>query len=718
MQINPINTEDFLDQYSKSGRFSYGSPRNIKVGGLESDQIAFLRSQGPYDSKLCLWSLDLISGKESLLIDPNTLVNQANLTQEEKAKRERLRESSNGITSYTINATGEIICFELSGELYIYIVAEKTLKPLTQFTKIINIFNPQISPDGKKIVYSNKNNLCCLISTDMTWQRVESKNLFISEEETVSYGQAEFIAAEEMGRNSGAWWSPDSSQMIATKVDTSAVQTWWISNPADPQIEPRPTKYPAAGTPNAKVELYICDLSGNNQKIEWTNQGQTKFEYLANVIWNQDTKDPVVIRQTRNQKQVNIAKYNLSKEALEPIQEIVSNHWVELFSNSPFFYKGKVLTIQDTDSSRAIHIDSEPIQQNSYVRQIIGSIDDSVVFTASPIATETDLYTIDIRTKDVQRINTEPGVSSATISNKKLIVAHTCETKKQTTYTIYFHDKSANTFKQITDDSDNPVTIKNLTASSVMTSKPIFLKPSKNINTAIFIPESHNGEKLPILLDPYGGPHAQRVTKRYNTHLISQWFANQGFLVVVTDGRGTPGNNPNWEKAISGNLADPVLEDQIIALDFVGEKYPFADQNSVAIRGWSFGGYLAALAAIEKPDRIHAAIAGAPVTDWRLYDTHYTERYLGDPQKQIDAYNKSDLINKAHKLERPLMIIHGLADDNVFVANSLQLSNALVSAGKDHTLINLVNVSHMTPQENLSRNLLQIQLSFLSQHLN
>ncbi|MGH8910581.1 MAG: alpha/beta hydrolase family protein, partial [Egibacteraceae bacterium] len=219
---------------------------------------------------------------------------------------------------------------------------------------------------------------------------------------------------------------------------------------------------------------------------------------------------------------------------------------------------------------------------------------------------------------------------------------------------------------------------------------------------------------LPVLLDPYGGPHAQRVLQSMNAFLVPQWFADQGFAVLVADGRGTPGRGHDWERAVAGDLATAPLEDQVDALAAAVEARPDAlDPARVAIRGWSFGGFLAALAVLRRPDVFHAAVAGAPVTQWALYDTHYTERYLGLPQEQPGAYQRSSLLDDAPQLSRPLLLIHGLADDNVVAAHTLRLSQALLEAGRPHTVLPLSGVTHMTPQETVAENLLLLQLDFL-----
>jgi dipeptidyl-peptidase-4 len=208
------------------------------------------------------------------------------------------------------------------------------------------------------------------------------------------------------------------------------------------------------------------------------------------------------------------------------------------------------------------------------------------------------------------------------------------------------------------------------------------------------------------------------VLSAQGAFLSSQWLADQGFAVIVADGRGTPGRGPAWDRSVAFDLATPALEDQVDALHGVADHYPGElDLGRVAIRGWSFGGYLAALAVLRRPDVFHAAVGGAPVTDWRLYDTHYTERYLGHPDERPDAYATSSLLEDAHLLERPLMLVHGLADDNVVVAHTLRLSSALLAAGRAHTVLPLSGVTHMTPQEVVAENLLLLQVAFLKEAL-
>jgi dipeptidyl-peptidase-4 len=240
----------------------------------------------------------------------------------------------------------------------------------------------------------------------------------------------------------------------------------------------------------------------------------------------------------------------------------------------------------------------------------------------------------------------------------------------------------------------------------------------RDLRGGLVLPRDHvTGTRLPVLVDPYGGPHAQRALSVRAAWLEAQWLADQGFAVLVVDGRGTPGRDPGWEREIHRDFVGPVLKDQVDALRAAAEVEPDLDLTRVGIRGWSFGGWLAAVAVLRRPDVFHVGIAGAPVTDWTLYDTFYTQRYLGTPQDQPAAYRTNSLLDEAPLLERPLMIIHGLADDNVVAAHTLRLSQRLTEAGRPHTVLPLTGVTHITPQESVAENLLLLQVEFLKRHL-
>ena len=242
----------------------------------------------------------------------------------------------------------------------------------------------------------------------------------------------------------------------------------------------------------------------------------------------------------------------------------------------------------------------------------------------------------------------------------------------------------------------------------------------RGLRAALFLPSWHQraDPPLPVLMDPYGGPAARKVTAEHGSWTYtSQWFAEQGFAVLAVDGRGTPGRGPAWERAIYLDIAGPVLADQVDGLEQAAALRGELDLTRVGIRGWSFGGFLAALAVLRRPDIFHAGVAGAPVTDQRLYDTHWRERHLGHPDVHPDAYDRCSLIGDAPALIRPLLLIHGLADDNVVAAHTLRLSAALLAAGRPHEVLPLLRTTHSPADEAVIENLLHHQLDFLRRAL-
>jgi dipeptidyl-peptidase-4 len=335
------------------------------------------------------------------------------------------------------------------------------------------------------------------------------------------------------------------------------------------------------------------------------------------------------------------------------------------------------------------------------VRAVLDVDGDTVLVAASDDPTSTALWSWSAA-DGLRRLTPQPGVHGGRLAGGTLVVSRQSLDADGTTTTVHAADGSELTVASLAEAPGLEPRVALLTAGE------------RALRTALLLPSWHTpGTSLPVLMDPYGGPHAQRVVAARGAHLTSQWFAEQGFAVVVVDGRGTPGRGPDFEREVWGDLAAPVLDDQVDALHALAAEHPELDLTRVGIRGWSFGGYLAALAVLRRPDVFHAAVAGAPVTDWALYDTHYTERYLGRPDTHPEAYARTSLLPDAEKLTRPLLLVHGLADDNVVAAHTLRLSSALLAAGRPHSVLPLSGVTHMTPQEVVAENLLLLQVEFL-----
>ena len=703
MTTEADNDVTFPRQHAATRRFTLGMPRNFAVSP-DGGSILFLRSKHGRDPVLCLWALEVATSTEQLLVDPAALgTESAELSAAERVRRERARESASGIVRFSTDIAFRRAVLELGGAI---VVVELDSSGMRTVPAADGLFDARIDPTGRRCAYVAERSLRVL---DL--ETGEDTELAGESDSLVSWGRADFIAGEEMGRTRGFWWAPDGSGLLATRVADHAVDRWWISDPANPNLEPHEVRYPAAGTNNTDVTLHHFDLEGGRTEIAWSEPvDHLVFEYLADVVWSAGHA-PLVVRQPRDQRAVSIATIGITSGEVAERQRITDRTWVELIPGSPSWSDAGLLTVEDRADldRRVLCLDGEPMSGAGInVRSIVDVTGDSVTVTAWTEPTQVHVATIDLRNPaaPARFLTSEAGVHQAATNGKVAVIISA--TPSTPAATIGVHT-----------DGTCVATIDTRLDSPVLTARPEFLRlGQRRLAAALFLPEDHDGAtKLPVLLDPYGGPHAQRVLEYHLGHLTSQWFANQGFAVLVVDNRGAPGRGPAFEREVWGDLAAPVLEDQLDALDAAAEGCSFLDLDRVGIRGWSFGGYLAALAALRAPERIHAAIAGAPVTDWRLYDTHYTERYLGHPDQYPDHYERSGLGADAALLSRPLLLIHGLADDNVVAAHTLQFSSALLAEGRAHSVLPLSGVTHMTPQEVVAENLLHLQKDFLVEHL-
>ncbi|MDE0928589.1 MAG: prolyl oligopeptidase family serine peptidase [Acidimicrobiales bacterium] len=675
--------ESFPRQQARTRRFTCGAPRTITVGN-DGQRVLFLRSSGGSDPVNALWSFNPNSGEERLLVDPAALLARGGDPAAEAVRRERAREVGEGIVSYSPLPDASRVCFALAGRVFLLEVDEGRFAELPSSG---DAFDPRLCSDGTSVAYVSGRGVRITGSAG-------DHRLIAGTTKTVSWGSAEFVAAEEMGRSRGHWWAPDGRALLVARVDVSPIEQWWVSAPVTPSKPPQSMRYPAAGTANAEVGLAVVSLDGSRVDVDWQ---RNEFEYLAGVRWESD-RPPLLTVQTRDQRAMAVLTANPVTGRTEEIYRITDDHWVENIPGAPRWWGDSLLTVEDRGDTRCVVLNGQTISPPEWqIRQVLDVTGERVLVTASRYPLDVEVVEI-FHDGTVNVVSSGAGVRTATYGGQTMAL-------------------------QVADLEGTSLTINGHPVVSFAEQPFVAPAPSFNvlgerkIPTAVLYPDQHDGSPLPVLMDPYGGPHAQRVQRARGQFLVSQWFADQGFAVVVADGRGTPGRGPQWERAVRGDLAGPVLDDQVDALQGLAASDERLDLTRVGIRGWSFGGYLAALAVLRRPDVFHAAVAGAPVTDWRLYDTHYTERYLGHPDTEPENYVRTDLCAEAANLERPLLLIHGLADDNVVVAHTLQLSRAFLAAGRLHQVLPLSGVTHMTPQEEVAENLLLVQLDFLRRSL-
>jgi dipeptidyl-peptidase-4 len=683
------NEISFPRQHARTQRFTLGAPRTFTVAP-DGATVYFLRTAAATSRANGLWAFDTATRSETLLVDPNTLLTDPeDLSPEERARRERTREQAAGIVGYATDGAVRQAVFALSGRLFVVELATGAVRELPVPGAAID---PRLDPTGRKVGYVADGALH-VVELESGADRVVAA----PDGPDVTWGLAEFIAAEEMSRYRGYWFSPDGERVLAARVDNAPVPRWHIADPANPDKPAAEIAYPAAGEANAVVGVSV--FGAGRVDVTWDRDA---FPYLATVSWSSHGK-PLLQVQSRDQRRALVLAVDVETGAVDVVADDTDPHWLEIVPGVPRWTPdGELLRVLPIGDANRLVVGDRPWTPDGFqVRAVLDVAEDGVLVSAStddPTQTHVFLVTADGRT----RLSTEDGVHGAARAGGVLLLVSSAMDRFGPKVTL-------STGGEIGTFAETPVLTPEVRLRTV---------GERELRTALLFPRDHvPGVKMPVLLDPYGGPHAQRVVSARNAYLTSQWLADQGFAVLVVDGRGTPGRGPVWEREIAFDFAGATLEDQVDALHAVAAVEPDLDLTRVGIRGWSYGGYLAALAVLRRPDVFHAGIAGAPVTDWRLYDTHYTERYLGHPADKPEIYDANSLIADAPKLERPLMIVHGLADDNVVAAHTLRLSSALLAAGRPHTVLPLSGVTHMTPQEQVAENLLLLQVDFLRRSL-
>ena len=648
------------------------------------------------------------------------------------------------------------------------------------------VLNPRIAPDGEHVLYTTGSYLMLVDIGGELGDRITAVYGVSVEDEdgnpaenTWKIGLAEFVAGEEMDRYDGFWWAPDSQHVLFESFDTADEPTWYISDPADPEKPAAGRRYPRALTRNADVYLTVITLAFDendryagitgNADVDWDREA---YEYVAAVSWRRG-HDPLVLvqnrRQTRDQVlEVAVAADGAALGATRVLEEHANEQWIDLVHGTPAYTPDDrlVCSLNDmaTDTNR-LTVDGRPFTPAGWnVRTVLDVTDEdvlAVVQRAPEIATEvprawagsgaaSDAESLfgghDARSFDVVSmgydgsvapITTEPGQWTASRGARGMVVSGR---DMRSARARMRHIVTRRAVGGVTDaviaantsDAANTtdITAANITSTAAepgFTPNVTFTRLGEHrLYTAIIAPSPSSpyahADKLPVLMKPYGGPGFQQVVASQSFYWEGQWWADQGFLVVTADGRGTTGRGPAWDRAIFENMKGVTLADQIEAVNALPEAVsrlnadgrrpgvPAPDLDKVCMIGWSYGGFLSALAVLDAPNVFKAACAGAPPTDWTLYDTHYTERYLGlDP----DVYYRNGIVQDAPKLERPLMLIHGFADDNVTIAHSLRLSQALMAAGRPHTFLPLTGITHMTNDETVAENLLTLQRDFL-----
>ncbi|MER6049821.1 prolyl oligopeptidase family serine peptidase [Streptomyces sp. NPDC001793] len=730
MKRQTTNTDAFPEQFARTRRFSLGVPRQFTVSP-DGRRVLFVRTGSGSDPVGRLWQYE--AGEERLLADPALLVGGGaeDVPEEERLRRERARERSVGVVGYATDAAVRVVAFALSGALWV--VRTDGGAPFSVPTAG-PVVDPRPSPDGRCVAYVSGRSLH-VVGLDGG-----DRQLAGAERPEVSYGLAEYVAAESMGRSRGYWWAPDGRRLLVARVDTSPVARRYLGDPADPSRPPQVIRYPSAGTANADVTLQLLTLDGGRTEVSWD---RAAYEYVVDAGW--DAHGPYMAVQSRDQRVVRTLAVDPGTGATEVRHERTDPAWVELVPGTPSrTASGALVLPEDADGTRRLTVGGRRVTPDGLqLAAVLGVEGERVLFTASDDPVERHVWCHEPAT-GCRRLSRDPGVWTGTARGGTTVLAGL--TPHGHRVHVLRDDDAATAPEPVRrpgpdsgpdsarSSSHGPAheppheparrhtaDIASFAEEPVLVPRPLHLSLGKReLRASLYFPSWHQPgtRRLPVLLDPYGGPAMQlAVRARTWTSCVSQWFAEQGFAVLVADGRGTPGRGPVWEKAVHGDQLGPALEDQVDAVRAAGERFPDLDPGRVAIRGWSFGGFLAAAAVLHRPDVFHAAVAGAPPTDQRMYDTHWKERFLGHPEVHPENYARSSLAGDGHLLRRPLMLIHGLADDNVAAAHTLRFSAELLAAGRPHTVLPLPGTTHMPADDAVNANLLRVQRDFLKDAL-
>jgi len=686
----------FLRQYSETRGFTLGRPVNIKPTP-DGKHVLFLRSPAK-SPKRSLFEFDVATGKTRELLTSEALLKggEERLSPEEKARRERMRVSAGGFADFHLDEAGKFILLPLSGKLFVFDRATEKARELKIPAGTLQ--DPKWSRDGKKIAYVRDYDVYVYdLATDAETPVTKGGT------EMKTHGLAEFVAQEEMARFGGYWWAPDGKHIAYEEADHDGVETWYVADPSRPDQKPLHQFYPRPGKKNVSVRLGIIPTAGG--ETVWVDWDREKYEYLGAVKWDkhgpltiqvQDRKqqamvlfrvDPNTGRTLRLLEEDDLAFTNLRQET--PRWLPGGREFVSLTEYSP----GWGLDLRGADGSLTEHVvpSDEGMSSVVHADQERGE----VVYVASKDPTEALAYVRSFTPRAVPRrpgsdkpirLGEGEGHESVVFSeNKDVFVLTSTSPGKMPRSVVHTRDKVVGELPSVGDEPG-------------FTPKVEFEKVGgeSGFYTAIVRPRDFDPKKkYPVIVDVYGGPHSLTVTKAMRSWLIPQFQADQGFIVVSIDNRGTPGRGRDWERAIYTKFGSIPIEDQVKGLKLLGEKHPEMDLDRVGVTGWSFGGYMAALSVLKRPDVYKAAVAGAPVTDWQDYDTHYTERYMGLLPENKKEYDESSLLPLAPKLERPLLLVHGTADDNVYYRHTLRLCDALIRAGKEFEMMPLPGVTHM-----------------------
>ena len=673
----------------------------------DGSRVTFLRGKDRDRNRLDLWEYDIASGQTRLLVDSSVVLpGEEVLSDEEKARRERQRIAAlSGIVDYQWSPDGKALLFPLGGELYFYDLTKSGRDAVRKLTNGGGFAtDPKISPKGGFVSFIRDRNLWAI---DLT--SGEEVQLTRDGSDTIGNGVAEFVADEEMDRHTGYWWAPDDSAIAFARIDETPVPIQKRYEVYPDRTEVIEQRYPAAGDPNVRVQLGVI-APKTGAKPRWIDLGKDPDIYLARVDWR-DPQRLTFQRQSRDQKKLELIETTLTNGTQRTLVTETSTTWVPLHNDLRFLKDGRFLWSSERSGFEHLYIASEDgstltaLTQGEWVVDGLLAIDETAglayVSGTRDGATEAHVYAVPLSGGEPRRLTQAPGMHAATFArNASVFVDSWSSDTTLPQIELFKADGTKLATLLVNDVSDathpyakyraahQPTAYGTLTAADGTTPLHYSL-----IKPAGFDPK----KQYPVVVFVYGGPAAQTVTRAWpgrSDSFFNQYLAQQGYVVFSLDNRGTPRRGAAFGGALYGKQGTVEVDDQLRGVAWL-KSQAFVDPARIGVYGWSNGGYMTLMLLAKHSEAYACGVAGAPVTDWALYDTHYTERYMDLPKANEAGYREASVFTHVDGIGAgKLLLIHGMADDNVLFTNSTKLMSELQKRGTPFELMTYPGAKH------------------------
>lgn len=676
----PASARDIpLERVFQSPALSGPTPRKLKLSP-DGRFVTLLKNRADDKDRYDLWAIDTSSGAERMLVDSKTIGSGGPISEEEKMNRERARiAGTKGITDYEWAPDSKSLLVPIDGDLYLATLGGN-VRRLTN-TKATEI-DGKVSETGRYLSFLRDKNLFVMDAASGRERALTSDG-----GGTLSWGSAEFVAQEELSRFTGYWWSPDDRYIALARVDESPVAIVKRAAIGASSTELIEQRYPAAGTKNAIVDLYVMTLDGQRVKADL---GSDPDYYLARVDWAKDARSIFVQRLSRDQKRLDLLRVDPATGRSTLLFSETSPTWVNLTDNfKPLKDNSLIFSSERSGFSHLYCWKAGRWTQLTHgdwaVEQVAG-IDENAkrVYFAGTVETpiEQQLYWVSYDRPSAPIRVTQAGWYNRTVMDKGATHALITRSNPRHPPQTYLADSTGKRLAWVEENALNAAhPYAPYSDSHVSPTFGSLKGPDGSIlYYRMLSPPRQLAKRYPVFVRVYGGPHGQLATDEWYRDLpLEEALVDHGWIVFSLDNRGTNRRGTKFENAVYRSMGNAEVQDQLAGVEWLKQQ-PFVDPAKIAVMGWSYGGYMT-LKLLEKAPGVFAAgVAVAPVTKWELYDTAYTERYLGNPAVDPKPYQTSDALDDAVKITDPLLLVHGMSDDNVVFQNSTELYARLQQA--------------------------------------